>query len=171
MSNSFEWFFPKTYIRKYLKQLITQRLVIVLKFLWVLNSKFANPRILGGSLCDSWKPSFLSLVIFDWRTFSRWVAAPWWCQWAKNQALTYQNSRKRWCQVVFVNNIYIYIYILVYIYIYWYIYIYIYVWRRIHCVNVLHSKNKQKPQHFFDEFLYSFNTCLLRDSQRLQFIY
>ena len=130
MSNSFEWFFPKTYIRKYLKQLITQRLVIVLKFLWVLNSKFANPRILGGSLCDNWKPSFLSLVIFDWRTFSRWVAAPWWCQWAKNQALTYQNSRKRWCQVVFVNNIYIYIYIyiLVYIYIYIGIYIYIYIY-------------------------------------------
>ena len=36
----------------------------------------------------------------NWRTFSRRVTARWWCQWAKNQVPTNQNSRNRWCQIV-----------------------------------------------------------------------
>ena len=28
-------------------------------------------------LCDNWKPSFLPRLIFNWRTFSRRVTAPW----------------------------------------------------------------------------------------------
>ena len=50
--------------------------------------------------CDNWKPSFFHRLIFNWRTFSRWVAAHLWCQWAKNQVSTNQNSRNRWCQIV-----------------------------------------------------------------------
>ena len=37
----------------------------------------------------------LTLVIFNWRTFSRRVTARWWRQWAKNQVLTNQNWRNR----------------------------------------------------------------------------
>ena len=51
-------------------------------------------------LCDKWKPSFLPLLIFDWRTFSRQVRALWWRQWVKNQVSTNQNSRNRWCLIV-----------------------------------------------------------------------
>ena len=57
-------------------------------------------RKLGGCLCDNWKPSFLPLLIFDWRTFSRRVTARWWRQSAKNQVSTNQNSRNRWCLIV-----------------------------------------------------------------------
>ena len=53
-----------------------------------------------GCLCDIWKPSFLPLLIFDWCTFSRRVTARWWRQWVKNQVLTNQNSRNRWCLIV-----------------------------------------------------------------------
>ena len=56
--------------------------------------------VLRGCLCDNWKPSFLHLLIFNWRIFSRRVTARWWRQWAKNQVLTKQNSRNRWCQIV-----------------------------------------------------------------------
>ena len=52
-----------------------------------------------GCLCDNWKPSFLPLLIFNWRTFSGWVTARWWRQWAKNQVLTSQNSRNKWFQI------------------------------------------------------------------------
>ena len=38
-------------------------------------------------LCDNWKPSFLSLLIFNWRTFLRRATSRWWHQWAKNQVL------------------------------------------------------------------------------------
>ena len=55
---------------------------------------------LWGCLCDNWKPSFLHLFIFNWHTFLRQVTAHWWPQWAKNQVLTNQNSRNRWCQIV-----------------------------------------------------------------------
>ena len=54
-----------------------------------------------GCLCDNWKPSFLPLLILDWRTFSRRVTALWWRQWAENQVSTNQNSRNRWwCLIV-----------------------------------------------------------------------
>ena len=46
-----------------------------------------------GYLCDNWKPSFWPLLIFNWRTFSRPVAARWWRHWAKNQLLTNQHWR------------------------------------------------------------------------------
>ena len=54
----------------------------------------------GCLWCDSWKPSFLPLLIFDWRTFSRRVLARWWRQSAKNQVSTNQNSRNRWRLIV-----------------------------------------------------------------------
>ena len=54
----------------------------------------------GGCLCDSWKPSFLPLLIFDWRTFSRQVTARWWRQSAKDEVSTNQNSRNRWYLIV-----------------------------------------------------------------------
>ena len=50
--------------------------------------------------CDNWKSSFFHRLIFNWRTFLRWVAAHLWRQWAKNQVSTNQNSRNRWCQIV-----------------------------------------------------------------------
>ena len=31
----------------------------------------------GGCLSDNWKPSFLPLLLFNWRTFSRRVTARW----------------------------------------------------------------------------------------------
>ena len=43
---------------------------------------------------------FLPLLIFNWCLFSVRVAARWWRQWAKNQVLTNQNLRNRWCQIV-----------------------------------------------------------------------
>ena len=61
------------------------------------NASYSNWR---GCLCDNWKPSFLPLLIFDWRTFSRRVTARWWCQSAKNQVSTNQKSRNRWCLIV-----------------------------------------------------------------------
>ena len=45
------------------------------------------------------KPSFLHRHIFNWHTFSRQVTVRWWRQWGKNQVLTNQNSRNRWCQI------------------------------------------------------------------------
>ena len=62
-----------------------------------------------GCLPSNWKPSFLPLLIFNWRTFSRWVTAHWWRQWAKNQVLSNQNSRNRWCQIV-RRTIWIYVF-------------------------------------------------------------
>ena len=53
-----------------------------------------------GCVCDSWKPSFLPRLRFNWRTFSKWVTARWWRHWARNQVSTNQNSRNRWCQIV-----------------------------------------------------------------------
>ena len=53
-----------------------------------------------GFICDSWNPSFLLLLILNWHTFWRQVTARWWRQWAKNQVLTNQNWRNRWCQIV-----------------------------------------------------------------------
>ena len=38
--------------------------------------------------------------MFNWRTFSRRVTAPWSRGWAKNQVLTNQNSRNSLCQTV-----------------------------------------------------------------------
>ena len=37
-----------------------------------------------GCLCNNWKSSFLSRLIFNWRKFWRWVIARWWRQWANN---------------------------------------------------------------------------------------
>ena len=54
----------------------------------------------GGCLCENRKPSFFALLIFNWCTFSRRIAARWLLQWAKNQVLTNQNSRNRWSQIV-----------------------------------------------------------------------
>ena len=54
----------------------------------------------GECLCDNCTPSFLSLLIFDWRTFSKRVTARWWRQSAKNQVSTNQNWRNRWCVIV-----------------------------------------------------------------------
>ena len=54
-------------------------------------------------LCDNCIPSFLPLLIFDWRTFSRRVTARWWRQSAKiseKSVSTNQNSRNRWCLIV-----------------------------------------------------------------------
>ena len=56
--------------------------------------------MLRGCLCDNLKPSFLTLLIINWRTFSRRVTARWWRQWAKNQVLTNHNSRNRCCQIL-----------------------------------------------------------------------
>ena len=53
-----------------------------------------------GCLCDNWKPSFLPLLILDWRSFLRRVTAPWWRQWEKNQVSTNQNSRNRWWYLI-----------------------------------------------------------------------
>ena len=53
-----------------------------------------------GCLCGKWEASFLPLLVFNWRTFSRWITARWWRQWAKNQVLTNRNSRNRWCHIV-----------------------------------------------------------------------
>ena len=65
--------------------------------LWLaLFNDFLN--LLRGCICDNWKPSFLSRLIFNWRTFSRRVAARWWRQWAKNQVGTNQNSINRWIE-------------------------------------------------------------------------
>ena len=55
---------------------------------------------IGGCLCDNWKPSFLHLLIFDWRTFSRRTTARWWRQSAKNQVSINQNPRNRRCHIV-----------------------------------------------------------------------
>ena len=63
-------------------------------------SLLVNPFSYRECLCDNWKPSFLPLLIFDWRTFSRWVTALWWRQWVKNQVSTNQNSRNRWLFIV-----------------------------------------------------------------------
>ena len=48
----------------------------------------------GGCLCDNWKPKFLLLLIFDWRTFSKRVTAGWrrHTPSVKNQVSTNQNS-------------------------------------------------------------------------------
>ena len=58
---------------------------------------FGNKNIfflaLRECLCDSCTSSFLPLLIFDWRTFSRRVTTRWWRQSAKNQVSTNQNSR------------------------------------------------------------------------------
>ena len=43
---------------------------------------------------------FLPHLIFNSSTFSRWVRARWWRQWAKNQVPTNRNLRNRWCQIV-----------------------------------------------------------------------
>ena len=43
----------------------------------VLLGKVDSNKLIRGCLSDSWKPSFLPLLIFDWRTFSRRVTA-WW---------------------------------------------------------------------------------------------
>ena len=56
--------------------------------------------IYWGCLCENWKPSFLPLLIFNWRTFSRRATACWWRQWVKDQVLTNQNSSNRWSQIV-----------------------------------------------------------------------
>ena len=48
----------------------------------------------------NWKPSFLPLLILDWRTFSRRVTARWLRQSAKIQVSTNQNSRNRWRLIV-----------------------------------------------------------------------
>ena len=53
-----------------------------------------------GWVCDNWKSSFLPRLIFNWRTFSRWITARWSRGWAKNQLLANQNSRNSWCQIV-----------------------------------------------------------------------
>ena len=55
--------------------------------------------VVRGCLCDNCTPSFLPLLIFGWRTFSRRVTARWWRQSAKNQVSTNQNSRNRWCLI------------------------------------------------------------------------
>ena len=52
-----------------------------------------------GCLWDNWKPSFLPRLIFNGRTFSRWVTARWSREWGKNQVSTKRNSRNRWCQI------------------------------------------------------------------------
>ena len=54
---------------------------------------------LWGYLCDNWKPSFFTLLIFKWHTLSSWATARWSRQRAKNQVLTNQNSRNRWGQI------------------------------------------------------------------------
>ena len=53
-----------------------------------------------GCLCNNWKQNFLPLLILDWHTFSRRVTAWWWCEWARNQVPTNQNSRNRWFLIV-----------------------------------------------------------------------
>ena len=45
-----------------------------------------------GSLCDNWKPSFLPLLIFNWRTFSRWVTARWKTEDWKKDNMFYVNK-------------------------------------------------------------------------------
>ena len=54
----------------------------------------------GECLCYNYTPSFLPLLIFDWRTFSRRVTARWWRQSLKKPVSTNQNSRNRWCLIV-----------------------------------------------------------------------
>ena len=44
--------------------------------------------------------SFLPRLIFNWRTFSRWVTVRWSRGWAKSQVLANQNPRNSWCQIV-----------------------------------------------------------------------
>ena len=56
-------------------------------------------KIYGGCACDNWKPSFLSRLKFNWRTFWRRVTARWYHQWAKNQLSTKQNSENMWFQI------------------------------------------------------------------------
>ena len=55
--------------------------------------------ILGGCLCDNWQPSFLPLLLFNWRTFSRRVTARCWRQSVKSQVSANQNSRNRLCHI------------------------------------------------------------------------
>ena len=40
------------------------------------------------------------MSLINWRTLSRRVTRRWWRQWAKNQVLTNQNTRNRWCHIV-----------------------------------------------------------------------
>ena len=78
----------------------TLRLVRCFQF-WIMIWKTEERRVSKrGCLCDNWKLSFLPLLIFNWHTFSRQVTTRWWRQWAKNQVLTNQNSKNRWCQIV-----------------------------------------------------------------------
>ena len=54
----------------------------------------------GGCFCENWKPRLLPRFTYNWSTFLRRVKARWWCQWAKMQVPTNQNSRNRWYQIV-----------------------------------------------------------------------
>ena len=45
--------------------------------------QFKSVSINWGCLCHNYRSSFLPLLIFDWRTFSRRVTARWWRQSAK----------------------------------------------------------------------------------------
>ena len=87
------------------------RIVFMQNKCWVKLPTFHSPTINGlisspllillrGWLCGCWKPSFLPLLIFDSRTFSRRVIARWWRQSAKNQVSTNRSSRNRWCHIV-----------------------------------------------------------------------
>ena len=56
-------------------------------------------KIYGGCVCDNWKPSFLSRLKYNWRTFSKRATARWYHQWAKNQVSTKQSSKNMWFQI------------------------------------------------------------------------
>ena len=66
----------------------------------LLSSWLSSVSVIRGCLCDNLKHSFLPLLTFDWRTFSRGVTARCWRQSAKNQVRTNQNSRNRQCLIV-----------------------------------------------------------------------
>ena len=51
--------------------------------------------IFAAHIKRNWKPCFLSLLIFNWCTFSGRVTARWWHQWAKKQVLINQISRNK----------------------------------------------------------------------------
>ena len=47
----------------------------------------------------TWNSAFCLALYLTGEHF-RGVTARWWRQWAKNQKLTNQNSRSRWCNIV-----------------------------------------------------------------------
>ena len=67
---------------------------------WVGALPLLDKMFYRGCLWDNWKPTILSRLASNWRTFSRRVTVRWSRGWAKTWVLTNQNSRNSWCHIV-----------------------------------------------------------------------